>query len=411
MDFNPAEPTVLHIDINSCFATIEQQANPFLRGKPVAVAVDEAYYGCILAASTEAKKFGIKTGFRVAEAKKVCPQLIVMTPDPAKYRFVHIKLKRILQDYTTLLYPKSIDEFVLYLKGFPCMNSGILTVGQEIKDRIKTEIGEAITVSIGIGPSRFLAKTAAGIKKPDGLEILDKTNFLEVYSKLQLRDLNGISFKNELRLKSQGIRSVLDFYNADVPKLKRAFSSILGYYWYVWLRGWDLEEEFSTNRRSFGNSYVLPKAVEKNEALPILQKLTDKMASRMRKAGYQAGGIHLAVVFGDTGNSARSFAHRGEKLTTSLFDGRALFTKALEILNSFPDQDIKKIAISVFNLTAFDNSQLELFSDIPKNLSLITAVDNLNKKWGNFAITPARMMLGAQNAAPDRIAFGNVREL
>src|SRR3989344_3534104 len=175
--FNPRPSVIMHIDLNSCFATVEQQANPHLRGKPVAVAAYTTPSGCILAPSIEAKHYGIKTGMRVKDGKLLYPGLIVLPPDPWKYRSVHLKLRKLISDYTADFNPKSIDEFVLNLEGYPCLvASSMQQVAREIKIRIKKEIGDWLTVSIGISPNRFLAKLASGIHKPDGLDEINKDN-------------------------------------------------------------------------------------------------------------------------------------------------------------------------------------------------------------------------------------------
>ena len=135
--FNPKPSTILHIDLNSCFATIEQQANPLLRGRPIAVAAYATPNGCILAPSIEAKQHGIKTGMRVKEGKLLYPRLIILPPDPWKYRNVHLKLRKLLSDYTYDLTPKSIDEFVLDFQKFS--GSPMHKVGSEIKTRIKKD--------------------------------------------------------------------------------------------------------------------------------------------------------------------------------------------------------------------------------------------------------------------------------
>ena len=221
LTFNPKASTILHIDLNSCFATIEQQANPLLRGKPVAVAAYTTASGCILAPSIEAKKYGVKTGMRVKEGKVLCPSLIVLPPDPAKYRNVHLALRRLLSNYTDKLSPKSIDEFVLDLQGYPCLAAGsIREVAAEIKKRIKKEIGEWLTVSIGIAPNRFLAKAASSLHKPDGLDEINKNNFFEIYESLKLTELPYIKIRNAARLNSMGIYTILDFYNAPLWKLQ-----------------------------------------------------------------------------------------------------------------------------------------------------------------------------------------------
>src|SRR3990167_7281918 len=189
MEFNPKSSTIMHMDLNSCFATIEQQANPHLRGKPLAVAAYTSPAGCIVAPSVEAKRYGIKTGMRVKDGKMLCPSLLVVSPDPWKYRNVHLSLRGIISDYTNDFHPKSIDEFVLNLEGYPALGKGMKNVAKEIKQRIKKEVGEWITVSVGIAPNRYLAKLAAGLKKPDGLEEIRKGNFERIYKELELTDL------------------------------------------------------------------------------------------------------------------------------------------------------------------------------------------------------------------------------
>lgn len=155
LPFNPKPATCMHLDLNSCFATIEQQANPLLRGKPVAVAAYDSPGGCILTASVEAKRRGVVTGMRVKEGRLLCPDLVVLSPDPWKYRSIHLRLKQLLSHYTDAIYPKSIDEFVLNFEGYPAYNKGMAMVAREIKQRIKREIGEWLTVSVGIAPQLF----------------------------------------------------------------------------------------------------------------------------------------------------------------------------------------------------------------------------------------------------------------
>ena len=187
-NFNPISPTVFHVDLNSCFATIEQQANPILRGKPIAVVSYMTDNGCILAASREAKALGVKTAMRIREARFFCPSLRVLSPDPAKYRFVNRKLLMLLSAYSDSVTVKSIDEMVLDVKHAPTFSPmNMLSLGQEIKKRIRDEIGEWLTVSIGISTNRYLAKIASGLHKPDGLDIIDRNNCEKVFPLLLLK--------------------------------------------------------------------------------------------------------------------------------------------------------------------------------------------------------------------------------
>lgn len=396
----------MHMDLNSCFATIEQQANPHLRGKPVAVAAYATKNGCILAPSVEAKRFGVKTGMRVRDGLTLCPSLIVLPPDPAKYRNVHLSFRQLLGEYTNDFVPKSIDEFVLNLKGYPARKFGMVRVAQEIKDRIRKEIGEWMTVSVGIAPNRYLAKTGAGLNKPDGLDEINKNNFRQVYKNLELTDLCGIKTANASRLNRMGIYTVLDFYEAPFWKLKAAFQSINGYYWYVRLRGWEIDD-VTFARRSYGNSYALPKPFATiSELTPILQKLVEKAGARMRKAGYKARGVHLAIQYRD-----RDYWHHGMTIPTPVFSSQDIYKYAFRLLLSAPCQKpVANLAVSCFNLAHVKEPQLTLFEDLLKKEKLVRAVDRVNNRWGNFVITPARM-LGTGGFVPDRIAFGGVKEL
>ncbi|MBI2065985.1 DNA polymerase IV [Candidatus Woesebacteria bacterium] len=404
--FNKKPSTIMHLDLNSCFATIEQQANPHLRGRPIAVAAYTTPSGCIVAPSVEAKKYGVKVGMRVKEGKLLCPALIVLPPDPWKYRNVHLGLRKVLSDYTDKFVPKSIDEFVLNLEGYPAYQKGMLNLGVEIKERIKAEIGEWITVSIGIAPNRFLAKTAAGLHKPDGLDEINKDNFQAIYSGLRLTDLCGIKARNAARLNSMGIDTVLDFYRAPYPKLKAAFESVLGYYWYLRLRGWEIDDVIFA-RRSYGNSFALPKPLAEVEELsPVLSKLVEKTGRRFRRAGYKIRGVHLAVSYRD-GN----FWHRGVTTPKVLFDSRDIYKIAFKLLNKSPYQTtVRELAVSVFNLVKEPSLQLELFENIERKEKIVEAVDAVNERWGDFVITPARM-IATRDVVIDRIAFGGVKEL
>lgn len=407
MDFNSQPSSIMHIDINSCFAAIEQQANPHLRGKPVAVAAFNSPGGCILAASIEAKRQGIKTGMRVMEGRQINPNLIVLTPDPWKYRCVHLAIRKIVSDYTDDFLPKSIDEFVLNLKDRPCLREKtIYDVGKEIKRRIKVEVGEWLTVSMGLSTNKYLAKVASNLKKPDGLEEINKDNFLTVYSRLKLIDLTGIKQANTLRLNSMGIYSVLDFYNAPLWKLKASFHSITSLYWYERLRGYEVDD-FTSKRGSYGNSVAIGKSVISFEEIsPILCNLVEKMARRLRAAGYKAYGVHLALFYKNG-----SFWHEGKSFENPIFSSCDFFKRAITLLRETSCKyPLGNIAVSAFNLIKTNSLQLEIFEDVEKKDNLTNAMDEINERWGDFVIKPA-VILKSKQGILDRIAFGGVKEL
>jgi DNA polymerase-4 len=406
LPFNPKPATTMHIDLNSCFASVEQLTDAHLRGKPVAVAAYDSPGGCIIAPSIEAKQLGIKVGMRVKDGRRLCRGLIVLQPDPEKYRSVHLRLKKMLSEYTDALSPKSIDEFVLNLEGYPALKLGMMAIAREIKNRIRAEIGESLTVSIGIAPNRFLAKTAASLRKPDGLDEINTGNHRALYAKMKLTDLCGIAERNALRLQQQGLYSVLDFYDADERRLRAAFQSILGFYWYARLRGWEMDD-VDFGRKSYGNSFALPQPLSEPEELaPILTKLIEKTGQRMRKGNHACHGVHVALMYRDG-----THWHRGASSQKALFDSRDIYRAAYTLLRAAPyKKPVAILAESVYDLRPAGATQLELFEDVNASRRLAETVDGINARYGNFVITPARM-LGTGHLVPDRISFGGVKEL
>lgn len=406
--FNPAPATLMHIDLNSCFASIEQQANPGLRGKPVAVGAYTTPGGCVLTASREAKALGIDTGMRVGEARAICPTLIVLPPDPWKYRHVNRKLLAILKSYSSDVEVKSIDEMVVNFLHTPALSgeATMVMVGNEIKKRIKEEIGDWLTVSVGIAPNRYLAKIGAGLHKPDGLDTITGKNIEAILQNMPLEKLTGIKSGYGSRLRWFGITSAWEFYRAPIKKLETAFHSVIGYHWWLRLHGWEADDrEFA--RRSFGQSHALykpytPRQVELHQ---ILCQLTEKMARRMRNHGYTAGGIHVSTLFSDY-----SYWHKGVKLSHTLFSGSDLYQQALSVLLKAPNRLVRLLAVSCHYLTDDDYEQGELFTDTAKKHALVAAVDKINDRWGECSMMPARM-LSMEHKVLDRIAFGGVKDL
>ncbi|MFZ3301790.1 MAG: hypothetical protein WA152_03705 [Microgenomates group bacterium] len=394
MEFNRNLPRIVHLDINSCFATVEQQANPLLRNRPVVVCAYTTNSGCVLAASVTAKKLGIKTGMRVMDARLIYPKVVVLSPDPPKYRYIHNKIKKILKDYSTCVVPKSIDEFV-----FKTISDKPWEVSLEIKKRIKEEVGEYITVSIGISTNRYLAKVASNLQKPDGLSEINKDNIREIFSKLKLTDLTGIKKGNSKRLNLFGIKTTTDFFESSVSKLKLAFGGIGGLYWYLRLHGMEIDD-FKSKRGMYGNSFA-PPPNKANMTLEILSKLSEKTGLRLRNANLKASGVHLFLE--DRNGNAW---HMGKKLKRDIFNSNDIYKEMNNLLSISPIKDnLRHIAISTFNLKPIDTLQLEIFDDVLKKSKLTESLDVINTKYGDYTIYPARM-INTEDMIKDRIAFG-----
>jgi DNA polymerase-4 len=258
-DYNPAQPLIMHIDLNSCFATVEQQARVRLRGRPVAVVNRRTDQTMIVTCSYEAKAMGVKLGMKLRDAKKLCPGLIGVESDPPKYRYVYHKLLDIMNDYSAHVTMKSIDEGVIDFSQAPkaIVDRGLESIGMEIKQRLRDEIGVAMRCNVGIATNRFLAKTAAGLHKPDGMDIITADNLRDTLATLKLTDLTGIAGRNEHRLNSVGIFTPLEFLDAKPAVLHdMVFQSINGEQWHQRLRGWEVDDVATTVKR-VGRQYVL----------------------------------------------------------------------------------------------------------------------------------------------------------
>ena len=409
LQINPADPRIMHVDLNSCFAMVEQQAHPLLRGKPVCVAANVSRRGCIISPSYEAKRLGIKVGFRVHEALELSKDVIILPPDPKKYFYVHQQFRTIFRDYSPIVVPKSIDEAVIDFTGMESFHGRELTdIGLEIKRRMKAEIGDWITCNIGIGTNRFLAKTAASLHKPDGMDVITDSNLRAVYESLKLTDLCGINVRYERRLNAAGIYTPVQFNDADVSTLRRqVFKSIVGYYWYARLRGWEVDTvEF--DRKSYGQSYALHRFTsDTRELSKLMMKLCEKMGRRLRKARSYAQGIHVSCRFADG-----SFWHQGQKVSEVLYATTDLFERAMLLLvQRPPSKKVTHLDVSCFNLADMATAPRELFdTGREKRERLADVLDTINDRYGEYVVRPG-LMLGTDEVIVERVPFGAVKEL
>ena len=418
----------MHIDLNSCFATIEQQANPHLRGKPIVVAAYTTDSGCILSPSIEAKRLGIKTGMRVFEAKLICPNITVKFPDPDKYRDVHKKFMSIFKEYSPDVVAKSIDEAVIDFTTYmprksekakerkrevtnnqisfspflPFSLSPLIKIAREIKSRLRREVGEWISASVGIGMNRFLAKLGASIQKPDGLVYIDSSNLLEIYRRIKLLDFCGINIRTQTRLAAYGITTPLQFFHADSHFLhKVVFKSIVGFHWHLEIRGFEVTRR-EYDRKSYGQQYSIKnKTDDPRELLSILYRLTEKMGRRLRRAKFMANGIHVGCMYVD-----RTYLHEGKSYQSAVYTTHDLFKRAKDIfLSHFQNKKASLISVTSFNLVSVSVLQQELFRDSTKKMIVADAMDRINNRYGEYTIGPA-LMLNMKNKIYDRIAFG-----
>lgn len=226
------QPLVMYVDMNSYFASCEQQMDPQYRNKPIGVCPYPGPNAVVIAASKEAKKAGVKTGMKAAECKSICPGFIMVPVRPAAYRRIHIKIMKILLHYCHDVIPRSIDEAVIDLSHYTYIYKDVLALARQIKKDISEQIGSYITCSIGIAANVFLAKLATEVQKPDGLICLTPENLDSYLAQMSLTDLPGIARANERRLKRAGITTPLEMRKASEALLRKVFGGITGNYWY-----------------------------------------------------------------------------------------------------------------------------------------------------------------------------------
>jgi len=407
MPISTSRPEIMYIDLNSCFAMMEQQANPLIRNKPVAVAAYDTPRGMILAASYEAKSQGIKLGLSVAEGRQIDPSLIVMMPDPDKYFDAHDRLKKLLLKYTSEVISKSVDEYVVDFRGSPAIRSGLglVEIGQQIKADVRDRLGGYVKVNVGWGSNRFLAKLAAGMNKPDGLTVIDADNLREVYGRLELLDLPGINTRYEARLNMCGIYTPLQFLDSPLDTLSRSvFHGINGYYWYLRLRGHEIDVA-DFGRKSFGHQYALSeKTSDIFELRRLIMKLSEKTGRRLRRQGYSAGGVHLSLTFED-----HSYYSKSLKLG-ELYSTLEIYLAVCGLLARAPlESKVTHLAMNVYGLKK-NVGQLNLFSGTKYDLrSIARASDEVNDRYGEFTLTPA-IMADMKDVILKRVAFGRVND-
>lgn len=412
---NTSQPLVMHIDLNSCFATVEQQARVMLRGKPVAVVNRRTDQTMIVTCSYEAKARGVTMGMKLRDAKKICPELVGVESDPTKYRYVYHKLLDIMNDYSAHVTMKSIDEGIIDFTQAPDVikNRGLEVIGMEIKQRLREEIGIAMRCNVGIATNRFLAKTAASLHKPDGMDVITHENLRTVLGGLKLLDLTGIAERNERRLNSVGIMTPLDFLDAS-PKVLHdgVFQSINGEQWYQRLRGWEVDD-ITTETKRVGRQYVLDNFnLSFDEILQRLHHLCETVGWRMRKQGLSARGVYVGVhTFGPGGPWRKgSRWHAMHVSDTPFFSDKTIYSIARKLFVNAPP-DIRDINVHCYLLEKGERSQMSLFADeLARDRMVTNAIDEINERYGDHTLHSANT-LHTSPFVKTKIPFGSTRYL
>jgi DNA polymerase-4 len=394
----------LFLDMNSFFASVEQQEHPELRGKPVAVVPMVSDSTCCIAASYEAKAYGVKTGTNVAEAKRLCPNLrLVEAKSHDPYRKYQIEIVRAVQEYLPVTEIWSVDELVCKLWANERHLSDAIRVGEQIKARIKADVGECMHCSVGLGLNPFLAKVAAELQKPNGLVVLDTDDLPHKLFGLALTDFPGINRRMEARFQVAGVRTTEQMCALTLEQMRGIWGGVVGERWWHLLRGHQVAMP-PRERKSVGHSHVLAPALRTPAgAASVAGRLLEKAAERMRHHGYQARGLSVHVRADD----GRTWM--AKRRLTPCVDTWTLMA-ALRSLWEHPFPKVRQVGVVLYDLLPDTQFTASLFGEDMERRTAARTVDAINGKYGRGTVSMASVV-PVKAAAEDKIAFGKIGEM
>jgi DNA polymerase-4 len=416
----------LFLDLNSYFASVEQELRPELRHRPIAVVPLMADTTCAIAASYEAKAFGVRTGTQVGEAKRLCPGIELVEARHEIYVEYHHKIVEAVGLCVPVSAVMSIDEMAASLIGREQPLMAAIDLAHRVKASIREHVGSTLRCSVGLAPNRYLAKIASDMEKPDGLVALTPDILEAALNGLVLRDLPGIGARMERHLNDRGIRTMPQLLALTREQMNDAWGGIGGEKLWHWLRGEDFNDPELEHQKSISQSHVLPPELRTHEGCyAVAHKLLHKAAMRLRTARLWTTNVSLSIKFAVPKADARRLHNSGipqaawSHGTTVIEcqDNQTLVEALVKLWKLRPQgpQHQKPFYIGVWlgNLVPDHLHTLSFFSGLEsesRRTRLSSTMDALNHKYGLDTLMPASMLL-AKAAAPTRIAFTSIPDL
>jgi DNA polymerase-4 len=416
----------LFLDLNSYFASVEQELQPKLRNRPVAVVPVMADTTCCIAASYEAKAYGVKTGTQVGEAKRLCPGIALVEARHELYVKYHNKIVEAVEQCVPVSTVMSIDEMACSLMGREQPLMAAIELAKRVKETIRTQVGSTLRCSVGLAPNRYLAKIASDIEKPDGLVALTPDILETALKSLVPRDLPGVGARMEQRLHAHGIQTMEQLLALSREQLSDVWGGVGGEKLWYWLRGEDFHDAQLEHQKSVSHSHMLPPEFRTLDgAYAIAHKLLHKAALRLRRDGLWANNITLVVKFVSSKAEAQKRHYSGIPQTgwsrgmtvVECQDNQTLVEALCKLWAQMPigEAYTKPFFVGVWlgNLVPDHLHTLSLFSDLEtesRRTRLSSTMDAINLKFGTDTLFPASMLL-AKAAAPTRIAFTSIPDL
>ena len=410
----------LFVDFNSYFASVEQQIKPHLRGRPVAVLPVMAHGTSCIAASIEAKAFGVKTGTSVEDARRLCPGIVFVEAKHDIYVDFHHQAIAAVERMAPVRQVLSIDEMECELTGSWRERDKAMAIAHSIKKEVLNTVGICMRCSVGIAPNTLLAKLASDMQKPDGLVVIEQAELPERLHPLKLQDVQGIGKRMLERLQAAGIFSMAELCAAPRDVLHSVWGGVAGSEMHDMLRGQWYGPRTAT-ARSLGHSHVLPPDLRNPEgALGVLMRLTQKAAMRLRKQGFYATALSISV---RCDHRYKTSPGGGRDAQFGQMQDTAFFLQVVQKLWRSGLQELqhpKAVNVTMHGLVPVGQHTPDLF-DLPQTPvaeapaarargKLDAAMDKLNKTYGKNTLYFAASH-DAKDAAPMRIAFNRIPDV
>jgi DNA polymerase-4 len=386
---------IMHIDMNAFFASVEQQANPALRGRPIAV-IGAAKRTIITTCSYEARAYGVKTGMTVWQAKQKCPPLTLVVGNNRMYTWTSAQIVKIFLDFTPLVEVFSIDEAFLDVTGSLRIFGSAERIACLIKSRIRHRFG--ITCSIGIAPNKLLAKLAGEMQKPDGLTVIRPEQVAAVLARLPVKDLCGVGAKTARQLALYGIVTCGDLGRFPLSTLHRKFG-VIGEQLSRMGRGIDdspvIPVAESDPVKSVGHSMTLERDItERTEILKHLLQLSEMVGRRARRYNVWGKTVTLSIRYADFD----TWVGKQETLRQYINRSGEIYRAAVIILDTLVLlQPIRLLGVRISNLR-YESNQLPLFPEERKKALMVHAMDEVNDRYGDFTVTFGSLLDNEQAA-------------
>lgn len=411
----------LYLDLNSFFASVEQQDDPRLRRRPVIVVPVMSDTTSAIAASIEAKTFGIKTGTPVWEAKQKCPGIAIVNARHDRYVEFHDAIKQEIDRHIPVYKTWSIDEVSCELMGPQRLKPNAIALSQRIRKGLLRNLGECVRCSIGIAPNQFLAKLASDMQKPDGLTVIEGHELPGRILPLALRDLPGVGPNMERRLNDAGIGTIAALWDLKPDEARRIWGSKEGPAFLQRMRGIG-DYEQSNAHRSISHEHVLPPQFRDRESARLIaRRLGVKGGARLRRMGFVAGNLGLKVRFDDDRRWAGEFRLTQTQDNFVILDGIArLWDQMLRETRGGRGR-YRKVGMWLTGLVPQDAVTLDLFGGASglehdtaeaaaRRAKLWAGLDKLNQKYDKDTVHIGALPRHRADFMGAKIAFNRIPE-